>query len=238
MIPSPLGPIPVWVWGHRPETVLLVHGWSGRGLQMGAFVEPLRTRGFRVVAYDAPGHGEANGRTSSMPAFAAALGAVARRFGPLEAVVAHSLGCTATVFALAQRELTVKRVVTVSPAARLSAISQRFGEMTGLTPAVVDRMRLALEDRFGFDWDASEPLQLAQSMRLPLMVIHDTGDRFIPHDEGSELARAWPGGQLITTTGLGHHRVLRDPGVIDSVVSFVSGSYTDDMVDEKERRAS
>ena len=107
-IPSPLGPIPVWMWGDGPETVLLVHGWSGRGLQLGAFVEPLVSSGCRVVTYDAPGHGEARGRTSSMPAFAATLGAVARRFGSVSAVVAHSLGATAAIYALAHRELAVR----------------------------------------------------------------------------------------------------------------------------------
>ncbi len=40
-IPSALGPIPVWVWGNGAQTVLLVHGWAGRGLQLGAFVEPM-----------------------------------------------------------------------------------------------------------------------------------------------------------------------------------------------------
>jgi pimeloyl-ACP methyl ester carboxylesterase len=200
---------------------------------MGAFVKPLLARRYRVVAYDAPGHGEARGRTSSMPALAAALGAVARRFGPPAAVVAHSLGCTATIFALAQRELIVKRIVAVSPAARLQAIRERFGEMTGLTPPIVDRMRQALESRFGFDWDASEPLLIAQGMRVPLMVIHDAGDRFIPHEEGSELARVWPGGRLVTKIGLGHHRILRDPEVIDSVVEFISGSNTDSLLERK-----
>src|SRR5262249_24762467 len=48
------------VWQSGPAAapaVLLVHGWGGRGVQMGAFVEPLRARGYRVVWFDQPGHG-------------------------------------------------------------------------------------------------------------------------------------------------------------------------------------
>ncbi len=234
-IPSPLGGIPVWVWGDGPETVLLVHGWSGRGLQLGAFVEPLIARGFRVVTFDAPGHGEASGRTSSMPAFAATLGAVGRRFGPVSAVIAHSLGSTATVYALANRELTPDRVIAISPSARLHAVRERFGEMTGFPPSVIESMRKAFEDRLGFDWDASEPLLLAQQLSMPLMAVHDTRDRFIPHSEGAELSAAWPDGRLITTTGLGHHRILRDPKVIQSVLSFVTEPSEENYM---ERRAS
>jgi len=48
--------IELWLWGAGPS-VLLVHGWGGRGTQLGAFVEPLVARGFSVVTFDAPGHG-------------------------------------------------------------------------------------------------------------------------------------------------------------------------------------
>jgi pimeloyl-ACP methyl ester carboxylesterase len=234
-MPSSLGPIPVWVWAKGPPTVVLVHGWSGRGLQLGAFVQPLVARGYRVVTYDAPGHGEAHGRTSSMPAFAATLGAVGRRFGPVSAVIAHSLGSTAAVYALAHHELSADRLVTISPSARLHAVRERFGEVTGFRPSVIDRMRSVIEERFGFDWGASEPLRLAPEMTIPAMMIHDTHDRFVPHSEGAELAAAWPNGQLMTTAGLGHHRILRDPTVIDSVLAFFSDTNTQSY---KERKAS
>ncbi len=48
-------------WGEGP-TVLLAHGWSGRGSQMGCFAEPLVDAGYRVVAFDAPGHGDDDAR--------------------------------------------------------------------------------------------------------------------------------------------------------------------------------
>lgn len=67
------------------------------------------------------------------------------------------------------------------------------------------------------------------------LVIHDSDDRFIPHREGAELADTWPGGQMITTTGLGHHRILRDPEVIDSAIAFISESSATTYM---ERRAS
>jgi len=232
-IPSPLGPIPVWSWGDGPVTVLLVHGWSGRGLQLGGFVEPLVALGYRVVTHDAPGHGEADGSTSSMPAIAAALGAVARRFGPVSAVIAHSLGSTAAIYALAHNELDVDRFVAISPSARLHAVRERFGEMTGFPPHIVDRLRQKMEKRFGFSWDASEPLRLASAMPTPLMVIHDATDRLIPHSEGAELADAWPDGTLLTTNQLGHHRILRDPNVIDSAVSFVSNAAANTQMERK-----
>src|SRR5262245_3439937 len=48
--------VEMWKWGRGP-VVLLVHGWSGRGAQLGGFVAPLVARGFSVVTFDATGHG-------------------------------------------------------------------------------------------------------------------------------------------------------------------------------------
>ena len=168
-----------------------------------------------------------------MPAFAATLGAVGRRFGPVSTVIAHSLGCTAAVYALANHELTPDRVVAISPSARLHAVRERFGEMTGFPPKIIDRMRQTFEDRLGFDWEASEPLRLAPEMDMPLMVVHDSRDRFTPHSEGAELAEAWPKGSLTTTRGLGHHRILRDTNVIDSVLSFISEPDEKNYIERK-----
>src|SRR5262249_38625469 len=63
--------------GGRGPAVLLAHGWGGRGTQLGAFVDPLVTRGFSVVAFDAPGHGVAEPGLVTIPEMTAALRAVA-----------------------------------------------------------------------------------------------------------------------------------------------------------------
>ena len=58
--------IETWVWGAGPS-VLLVHGWGGRGAQLGALVGPLVARGFSVVTFDAPGHGASDKGTVTDP---------------------------------------------------------------------------------------------------------------------------------------------------------------------------
>ena len=48
--------IATWTWGTGPR-IMLVHGWGGRGAQLGAFVEPLVANGFSVAWFDGPAHG-------------------------------------------------------------------------------------------------------------------------------------------------------------------------------------
>lgn len=41
-----------WSFG-QGAAVILVHGWEGRGTQLGSFVAPLVAKGFRVLLFDA-----------------------------------------------------------------------------------------------------------------------------------------------------------------------------------------
>jgi pimeloyl-ACP methyl ester carboxylesterase len=85
-----------WSWGASGKVVYLVHGWAGVGAQLSSFGRALLANGFRVVAFDAPGHGISEGRRSSIVHFARALHAAVAKEGPAYAVIAHSLGAAAT----------------------------------------------------------------------------------------------------------------------------------------------
>jgi predicted alpha/beta-fold hydrolase len=59
-------------WGAGP-TVLMVHGWNGRGAQLGAFAPELVHAGFRVVTFDTPAHGRSPGRATNLPEISEAI---------------------------------------------------------------------------------------------------------------------------------------------------------------------
>ena len=105
-------PLAVYHWGNGP-TILLVHGWHGRGAQLAAFAAPLVAAGFRVVAFDAPAHGRTPGHATDLPEVSEALLTVANAFTPLHGVIAHSFGAVATLYAIAQG-LAPQRVATLS----------------------------------------------------------------------------------------------------------------------------
>ncbi|HEX6673981.1 MAG TPA: TetR family transcriptional regulator, partial [Actinomycetes bacterium] len=46
-------------------------------------------------------------------------------------------------------------------------------------------------------------------------------DRETSWSDGRAIAIAWPDARLLTTTGLGHRRVLRDPEVVTQVAGFL-----------------
>jgi len=222
---SEVGTLAAWEWGAGP-TVLLAHGWGSRAGRFSALAPALVAAGFRVVAHDGPGHGESAGRRASMPEFAMALRSVAGE-GPVAAVVGHSLGAAAAALAIRQG-LPADRAVLLAAPADVEVFSHRFAQRLALPPAARLAMQRNLERRFGLRWAEINVAQLAAGMRIPALVVHDTGDTDVPAADGEAIARAWPGAVLLTTTGLGHRGVLWDDEVVRRVVGFVGAARATD----------
>ena len=215
------GTIRAWRWGSEGPVVVLVHGWEGRGSQLAPFVRPLLGAGYSVVTFDAPGHGASPGKRSSLPHFAWALNAVVEATEPPHAILAHSLGCAAATLAL-RDGLTTQRLVYISPPLNPVDYTAQFGDMLGLTDAVVDRLRARIEERFARKWTVYSLAETARMMTTPLFVIHDRDDTETRYRGGAKLAELWQGARLMTTERLGHRRILREERVVGAAVEFIA----------------
>jgi pimeloyl-ACP methyl ester carboxylesterase len=239
-------PLCGWRFGdpERP-IVLLVHGWEGRGAQLGALVEPLLARGFQVITFDAPAHGDSPGHSAVLTDFARAIVAAARAAvtpSPLDAIaaaargrdvppaprlhaiVAHSIGAAATTVAAAHYDLFahgVPRLVYLAPPAQISRATTRFARRLGVSPHVLQGLNRRLERRTGLGLLELDGPYLARELSAPLLIVHDADDAEVPVEEGRRIAEAWPGARLELTAGLGHQRILWAPDVIRLVSQFV-----------------
>lgn len=210
-----------WIWGREgARTVVLLHGWEGWASQLGAFAASLVAAGFRVVAVDAPGHGESPGRSSSLVAIADALRRVGEHYGPLAGVIAHSAGTVGAVHCVS-RGLAVDRLVCVAPGVDLEGYVLQFARIFGLSPDVSRSLKLRIERHVGVTMSELDPRRAAASLRIPLLVIHDRADREAPFEGGEELARACPGARLLAIEGLGHRRILGDEKVVSAATAFL-----------------
>jgi pimeloyl-ACP methyl ester carboxylesterase len=216
---STIAGMKAWSWGTGP-TVLLVHGWNGRGTQLGGFVEPLIARGYRVVAFDAFGHGESPGNSMSIPELASCIRQISDELGGVYGVVAHSMGGAATTLALANG-LQLERAVFISPPSDPRVFLQIFSDALGIPAEVRTHLKDRVERRVGITMERMQANRIAPSMEVPLLVVHDRNDKEVPVDSGQGIAEAWPNAELIITEGLGHQRILRDEHVTNVAVSFI-----------------
>lgn len=220
-----------YAWGD-PATqpyILFAHGWSSDGGRIASWVPALRAAGYAVVSFDQAAHGRSDGERTTLPDFACHLMAVARRHGPAAAVVGHSLGATATALALA-RGLRARRAILISPLADPMVAVERFSRGVWLPGHLGRRMFAEFERAMRFEADELRAHANAPAIGCPALILHDLDDREVPWGEGECYARYWPAARLLSTRGLGHHRIVDDAGTIGAALRFLHGECVGERV--------
>lgn len=221
--------IATFIWGHiQPATraiaqpsILLVHGWSGRGTQMGPFVEPLLDAGYRVISFDAPAHGKSSGKQTTLYEISDVIMAMQDIYGEFDAVISHSFGGPCTALAVSHG-FKAKRIVSISPPATVIGLVDKFAGALHLTKKTRDNLVARIASVFGSHiWEGVAMKNLIKGIDIPGLVIHDAHDDDVSWEEGQAVAHAWNNAPFIITSGLGHRRILRDTAVIESALKFI-----------------
>lgn len=208
-------------WGHGPG-ILFVHGWNGRGIQFHHFFKPLLKAGYSVLTFDAPAHGESEGRTTNYFEFTDVVSALLERSVDLDiqGVIAHSLGASAVIHALSKADRPV-RAALIAPALKLEEILYNTFNHYGVPGRIYLRLIAELEDRYGYNFHRANPFNLVEKVVSDFLMVHDRDDEICPYMDSKVLSKKYRRVDLHTTKGLGHKRILSDHTVIDHVLNYV-----------------
>ncbi len=222
--------IQAWVWGEGP-TILLVHGWNGRGLQLHRLIDPLLKAGYQVVCFDAPAHGQTAGTHTHLLEICDVILTLEKNLGPFHAAVAHSFGVACLSTAI-NAGMKVPNIVSISSPGGLSRLIQRYCQYMQIPSPTEKQLRNRLSRRLGDTlWQQfADSYPLTAGVKRSL-VIHDKKDWLVSWRESERLAQCWPNAELLLTEGLGHRRILLDLTTVSQIVTFIENSVVYDLLD-------
>lgn len=211
-----------WSVGQGP-LVLLVHGWGGRGTQMGGLAHALANIGFRCVFFDAGGHGDSRQELVGFDTFIADTDALSRHLGqPIFAWIGHSAGGLGMMAARALLGLAADRYVCISTPLYPYVPLETIRKNTGFGDDVLDHLKPLLAAQFKAPWDALESgLAYEVEGGGKLLLACDRDDERVRHQDADTIASAWPGARVMKTDGYGHNRILQAPEVWREVQLFL-----------------
>lgn len=219
-------PVMTYYWENtnvNAPLIMMVHGWTGRGSQMGAFVEPLLKEGFRVLAFDNHGHDKTPGQATHIFLQSAVQRALAKEIGDIYAIITHSFGGMVTTYSL-NHGLKTQKMVCISPPSRFDFLLERFQKSLHLPQGILNYMTKRFENEYGGNLDerVSAIANSRQLGAIPALIIHDEEDEDVLISESELLHQAWPNSELIRTQGLGHRSILYNTQVVENTINFIS----------------
>lgn len=215
-------------WGEGP-LVYLVHGWGGCTGDLDFIGANLVANGMRVVAFDAPSHGNSGPgpwgpHYANGPHLIEAMRVALDKFGAPHALVAHSMGCLTSVYGMRESgvDLDATRLALVAPfVGGAAGFRDTLGAVVPVGPRILERVVPLAEERA--EVELSKVGLLDPPVAAPTLIVHDKGDRPNPFHNAEALAAAWPNTELMATTGLGHRKVLVSPEANRRITAFVTG---------------
>ncbi len=218
-------------WGNKNHpTILLSHGWGGRCTQLQAFIQPLLDANYRVIGFDAPGHGDSEGKFSNMLDVASIIAEIAKTEtsnNTFDAIIGHSFGTGTALLALDKFKVNANKVVLIAYFADIHFVTNLFGQLFNLKASTLKAMEqralssLSKTYDISWDWESISPTETVKSLTAELLLVHDRDDHEVPYSQAKLLQQVVPNAKTITTTGLGHRKILMKKDVIKSVVAFI-----------------
>lgn len=199
--------------------VYLVHGWGGRASQLGHMGRVIADLGFTVIAVDSPGHGEHKWDRSDIFQMAAAIREMVQQYGRPEAVVAHSLGSMATVYAF--REDLPGRLVLLAPMLDVTEGLETFAVRARLLPWAAASLKRRIRRFCGDSWSHFTAGSATDFGDTEVLLVHDPADPDTKFESSAALAAVRDRTQLVVADSKGHNGVLWDEGVAGSIGRFL-----------------
>jgi pimeloyl-ACP methyl ester carboxylesterase len=164
--------ITVYHVGQGEKAVLMVHGWSGRASQFYKIAPVIQKAGYKVFSFTAPAHGTSDDKQTHMLEFADCIEYLDDKYGPFEAIIAHSIGGAATLNAL-NRGVKTNKVVLLGVPAYLKDVILDFCKRLGLNDKVAQLIIKHLKKNYDEDYEKFSTTRLAEHTSTPGLIIHD-----------------------------------------------------------------
>jgi len=210
----------VYRYGFSKKKILIVHGWAGRGTQLYQLADKILENKMMVISFDGPAHGQSTGKTTIISDFVKSIHEINKKFGPFDAAIGHSFGAMSLLNAVADG-LDIKKLVLIGADNSIREITQQFVKKIELKPIIAKKLEHLFYSKFKINLEEFSSYKAAQKVNIPTLVIHDSGDKFVPVSSAITIRQNLKNGELLITNGLGHHKIFKDSTVIQRIIDFI-----------------
>ena len=205
------------------KKALILHGFESGVVNFERYVGPLIKKGYEVLAFDAPAHGNSTGKTITVVVYKNLIRLIWEKYGPVDSFLAHSFGGLALSLALEEiQHNTSTKIVLVAPAAETRRAIDNFFQLLRLNDEVRKEFDMLIEEIGNKPPEWYSVSRAAAQIRGQILFLQDKDDHTTPlSDVKAIMDKNYPNFQFIISEGLGHRRIYRDETSISKIIDFL-----------------
>ncbi|WP_020536392.1 alpha/beta fold hydrolase [Lewinella cohaerens] len=210
-------------WGAEDAPyILLSYGWGYNSGRWRYFVEPLIKAGYRVIAYDPPGHGQAVRERLNFVENVDIITGLIRYYGRPEITIGHSFGgaCSVQAMALLPKSLHPQRMVVMGAFSNAqTSVFKSLKDGLGLGQAVYSAFENCIKEAAGDRFTSFDIGRGSAALgHISALIVHDPQDEVTAGNQALGFHAYWPGSALYLPLGAKHH--LGTPRVTNAIIDF------------------
>lgn len=213
-----------WRWNHPAKRkAMIIHGFESSVVNFDRYIRPLITKGYEVLAFDAPAHGRSGGKQITAPLFKKTIQEVNKKFGAVKSFIAHSFGGLAVSLALEEISHTDDyRLVLIAPATETVTAIDTFFRFLKLDPAIRTEFDKVIIKKGGVSPSWYSIRRAMKHIKAKVLWVHDEEDDTTPVSDALKVkTENHPNIEFVITKGLGHRRIYRDNKVSKAIIDFL-----------------
>jgi pimeloyl-ACP methyl ester carboxylesterase len=206
------------------KTVLICHGYASNFYKFEQYVQPLLKEGFRVIGFDAPGHGKSEGKYINVLIYKDAIEHIMKALGPIDHFMGHSLGGITLAMIAENIENPINhKFVLIAPATKTTTTFDNYFTMMRFSEPVKEAFYNELKSRTSLPVTYFEADRAIENYPGEVLWVHDHGDRVCPYEDLVNFKNKAPNNiKFMITNDLGHNKIYKTPAVIHQIVAFLT----------------
>lgn len=209
----------------KGKRVMILHGFSSSAYKFHSYIGVLADKGFEVVAFNAPAHGNSEGKTVNVVEYSELIQAVIKKVGMPDGFIAHSFGGIALSLALENIPHSNKtKVVLIAPATETTTAAEGAFKILHIkSSAVKAAFNNVILEKSGRTTAWFSIRRAMNQIEAAVLWVHDENDDITPLQDVLKVKEDnHPNIDFIITKGLGHRNIYRSNEVKKQVFDFLS----------------
>ncbi len=196
--------IQTYRWSSMGETILLVHGWESNTHRWKNLIQKLHEKGYNIIAFDAPAHGNSSGKILNVPLYTKCLQKIVELYRPNH-ILGHSVGGMTTIFhQYTYPNKEIEKLIILAPPSDLCRIMKGYQDILSLSSKFMEALNLYFKEKHGFYFEEFSASIFSKKLNKKGLLIHDKNDTIAPYSEAEAISKNWNGVQFISTENYGH----------------------------------